>query len=609
MKKYIIPLNSLVLGLNISALGATPTFSVSSPVVQNMVPNSTQNLTYVLSTTTANTVTIHCAFSSSSPNLSGNFNNNGCVSSGGVGINSSLSDTVNLTLTTNSSASGTITGTLTFTQTNGRGSPPQVFTLPITIPSVTNRTVTFKNYCPFNVYFGLSSSSVPAKNKQTIACTTNSDCSAYAYSTCINNFCGGGACRSDSDCVNSHAGTCTVPAGSTTAFCNYCASNSDCIQGAQCDTSNNQCYWTLPAPTDAATKHYVLNPFTGATGPDTDTVTIPDNSSVNGYQLLWGGGFSGRTNCSFTGAKYTCKTADCNINGTGDSQGGCALGEGFNAPSTSAEVTFVSTAPDTYDVTIINGANIPVAMFPSTGSAASPQKYNNPYVCGSPGSNLATVTSVGTVGACNWTFNVPSLGFRWVNNDNATTCSADNTCTSINPNYRCGLTTASITGNSAQTTCGTELGLWNQNEICAINPSYNASSSIVNCTLTNIGGTSNSIINLLACTGKAGTSCFNVSAANSTCCGCTNWQNQGVQVPTNSSIVQQCVFNNTYWGSITSPASGNVLPNLVWLKKGCPSAYVYPFDDKTSTFTCPGNEGQSVVNYTIEFCPGQESGR
>ncbi|WP_165474741.1 thaumatin family protein [Legionella nagasakiensis] len=501
-----------------------------------------------------------------------------------------------------------MTGTVTFTQTNGRGktTPPQAFKIPITLPKSTQRVITFKNYCPFNVWFGASSASAPAKNKNAIACTSDAQCAAYTFSSCVKGFCGGGACRADADCVNTHAGTCAVPAGGSSAACTYCDNDNDCITGAQCNTTNHLCFWTIPAPKNAAQKHYRLNPYKKDGKPASNRLVLPDHSSVNGYTLLWSGGFGGRTGCKFAQNKLTCKTANCNTNGIGNGHGGCQLGESFEAPSTLAEATFVGRTPDTYDITIINGITIPVAMYPSGNSKGTPQTYNNPYLCAKAGSPTKIATNAGTVGGCGWSFSPSSVAFRWVDTDNNTQCAQDTDCQAINSKFRCGLTLTSIENNSAQTTCGTPLGYWNQNEVCAKNEQY-SQANIVDCTEANIGGAGNSIINLLRCTGGAAVSCYNVSTANDTCCGCTNWQKQGVIVPTQASIVEQCQYPNSNWGAGSSKQanlSGSVLPGLVWLKQGCPSAYVYPYDDKASTFTCPSNNGQSAVNYTIEFCPG-----
>lgn len=607
MKKLLVLIINFIVILSSSisyAANLVDTFqATSSSVIQNMVPNSSQNLVYTLTSPVSpkKSVNVHCAFSSSSPLLTASFNSNGCTSVGGIGINSQLPATINVTVTAAAGATGSMTGLITFTQTFPQSrSPAKIFSVPITIQS-SNRTITFFNGCSSDVWFGVSSSSTPAKNIGNIPCTKNSDCSAYTFSLCVNNACGGGACNADTDCTNTHAGTCTVPTGSkpgTHAQCTYCASNSDCLTGAKCNTTNHQCYWALPTPNSAGSGADLTNYDLGTL--QSNTITMTDNSNVNGYSLLWSGTFAGRTTCT-GGNPLTCATAGCNVNGAGADPGGCATGEGFLAPSSIAEVTFVSTTPDTYDVSIINGTNIPISIFPTSGSAASPQAYNNPYSCGKPGSGEATVTSAGTIGGCSWNFTPPAAAYRWVSTTPGGNCTTDSDCTSS----KCGLTSNAITGNSSQTTCGAALGYWNQNEICATNSSY-SQASIIDCTQTNIGGTGNSIINLLACTGDAATSCFNVNSASATCCGCTNWQNEGVNVPTNPSIVAPCNFPNTTWGyNIGTTPYGSVLPGLVWLKDACPSAYVYSFDDKTSTFTCPLNNGQSGVNYTVVFCPAE----
>ena len=50
------------------------------------------------------------------------------------------------------------------------------------------------------------------------------------------------------------------------------------------------------------------------------------------------------------------------------------------------------------------------------------------------------------------------------------------------------------------------------------------------------------------------------------------------------------------------------LPTLTWLKKACPTAYTYPFDDMSSTFICKNiKNGKNTVNYEIVFCPDNVS--
>lgn len=671
MRKYFFLAGAfiLIMGYSRFSLSAQVLFNVttSTPVIQNMVPNSSQLLSYTINVPAppknGEAIIIKCALTIdntaivSAPGF--NPSTNGCLNGSGFSgtVNSAL---VNLPLI--AGTAGTAHMTLTFTMTNAGGthkqpSPPVVITSAITVATTANRTMTFKNYCPFSVYFGLSSGSAPALNVQNsnTACTSDSTCTAKsAFSRCISGYCGGGFCINNNDAGSGSTSTdCAVqtdpnagpptndPSPCNGYICSFCNSSANCITGASCNTSNHQCYWDVPAPADSSTNHYQLAAYSGSGSPAQDSVTFTSYSSTNGYSLLWSGGIAGRTGCGSSPpyvSANSCLTAGCNLGsdtGTDDSaNGGCYLGQGFGSSSTSAgganpvtqaEFTLVSLAPDTYDVTLINGTNIPVNMYPATDGAgaaiASPTSYGNPYQCGSSGSSSATemnpVNSTTTLGGCPWNFentfltgNFPfNLAYRWVSNNTATACAADSTCTQINPNYRCGLTSVAV-GNSgsgsAQTTCGILLGYWSQDEICAANATYNPtnnpSTEIVNCT-TGTGGTlgGNTLINLLACTGPAAQSCYTAGASQQICGGCTDWT-QVTGVPSSSSVITLCTTpNSTYWVPY-------VLPGLNFLKEACPSAYVYPYDDKASTFTCPQNSGQSGVNYVIDFCPNGETG-
>lgn len=71
-------------------------------------------------------------------------------------------------------------------------------------------------------------------------------------------------------------------------------------------------------------------------------------------------------------------------------------------------------------------------------------------------------------------------------------------------------------------------------------------------------------------------------------CGCPGWESLGIDAPT----TQPCVATDKNWEEKS-------LPFLKFLKKGCPVAYSYAFDDFTSTMTC-----STATKYRIEFCPG-----
>ena len=205
-------------------------------------------------------------------------------------------------------------------------------------------------------------------------------------------------------------------------------------------------------------------------------------------------------------------------------------------------------------------------------------------------------------------FQRPSVAFRLVDSTNGHVCTSDDYCKSIDKNLRCGQTSANVasTTTTATLTCGYPLGYWNQNQLCTATGGLYNVTGIVNCP-SNAGG-GNTVYNLLQGTGNGATSCYNVGALTNTCTGCADWQNQGIIMPSKNSIVQQCKYPNSNWGAGTYPAeTGAVLPGIVWLKQGCPSGYSFVFDDKSSTFGCPANIGQSAVNYTITFCPGSKT--
>eukprot|EP00250_Pteridium_aquilinum_P007615 c17286_g1_i1 orf=739-1737(-) len=108
----------------------------------------------------------------------------------------------------------------------------------------------------------------------------------------------------------------------------------------------------------------------------------------------WSGRFWGRTGCSFAAAgssvaasAIACETGDC---GNGKLQ--CS-GTGAATPATLAEITLAGTQPsvkqDFYDVSLVDGYNLPIAIAPSitnsnsssTDSSSSLAASSNSYIC------------------------------------------------------------------------------------------------------------------------------------------------------------------------------------------------------------------------------------
>lgn len=616
------------------------TFDVAQGTpVQAMVVGSSQGIHYTLSSSAPQNapVVVTCSFTATNPSLlSASFNDAGCAN-GGVGIYSGNPVDTLVTLTLSGNATTTQTGTLVFKQKDGRGYPVTK-NISITVEPNSQRVITINNYCVSpngagnstgnDIVIGVITSATPAASKYTAntACTSDSECHALSiYSTCVglnadgacpggSCYCGGGACTTDTDCVNSSTGTCST----ATNQCTYCASDSDCLTGSSCNTSSNTCYFNFPTPSK-----YQLSAYTLGGTPDSATITLTDNTVATGFTQVFNGRFSARVGCTLASGQYSsCNVADCQASGTSGS-GACNFSHNaFSSPYGLAEFTLIGLTPDTYDISLESGSTVPMAMYPTPGnpsSPGSPNDYSNPYLCGIPGATTEVQTNSGqqNIGASPWTFTLPTYSsstiyqLRWVDGSDSTACHSDTTCQNISANYYCGMTKTNETSTGA-TTCGKLLGYWSFDQICTDTAGSftfrsgdgQTGTSITTCaTDYPATGTSNTYTQLLACSGNAATSCFNVSSSNTSCCGCVNWQTLGITVPTDGTIVPQCTYPNAYWVGSTKLSAPGVLPFVTWTKQGCTSCYSYPYDDKTSTFTCPGNTGQSGVDYTIDLCP------
>lgn len=285
----------------------------------------------------------------------------------------------------------------------------------------------------------------------------------------------------------------------------------------------------------------------------------------------WSGVIGGRTNCTDAG----CLTADC-----GGGVGGCLPGRGFMQPATQAEFTVIPTSVDFYDVEVINGINLPVSITPSVPA----DNKDDPYYCGTPGT---LVPSPG-LGSCSWDLQPPAVEYRWVEAGGAS-CKADSDCGSS----LCGLSFNPGHEQLLRTTCGNLLGYWSANQICGVQRDFGApffcSEMVPDQQVT--------WWNLMACVDVG--SCYQPDATTS-CCGCVNWDMYGLPVP-GLPYTKTCLAENAQWVK-------NVLPQLAWLKTACPTAYTYPYDDMSSTYTCssaaPGVTNE--VDYTITFCPNNK---
>lgn len=443
--------------------------------------------------------------------------------------------------------------TATLTYTNVAGSPASIATNTTVVPVInTYRVITLTNNCDFPVWWSLHGASTG------VACTASASGQQ-------------GTCTTGSSCYIKTAGP-----GSGT------------------------CFWNNPGPTSGTSYELAHNASM--------TTRIPSTSVDPVNQ--WSGAISASTVCT---PGSSCVQADCDRDGGNNA---CAVGIGFSQPATQAEFTFVLNNADTYDVETINGFHIPISIAPDSTVTA------DNYYCGVAASNV----SGNGFGACDWsTATPPSNYYYWVT-QTGTPCGAGNTC---GGGQLCGVaedtTTATLTGLQ----CGAFLGFWTADQACSLS----GASSTFNCsTALPTSGTSfpanATYYDLISCSVSAinakdknplYNSCYisyDTSYSSSqiaTCCGCVDWWNT-------SQTTGETIQANSNTTSCTQPGASSrqtdpqwnttVQPQVQWMKKACPSAYVYPFDDKSSTFTCSNNTGNAPnsVGYTITFCPGGNTG-
>ncbi len=287
-----------------------------------------------------------------------------------------------------------------------------------------------------------------------------------------------------------------------------------CPSGTVCNAANQLCTWSVPS----ASQWQV-----GAG--QSMALTLPPS---------WGGRFWPRTECTTAGGRTTCATGDC---------GGhleCPIGVGGAPPATLAEFTLMppSDGSDFYDVSNVDGSNVPLAIAPAPGTfdPTPPPGANVPYYCASPG----CTGNCGALPACAW--------------DLGSSCPAE--LQDRDPGHVVGCRSAG--------------------QVCAVDPSNAAldcanEDDLYGCT----GGGPN---------GVSG-SCYSAGAT-STCCGCPSGSPAGA-----------CQSSNPRW---TAPSLPGKYAQV--FKDACPTAYSFPYDDLTSTFTCRGSASANP-GYTITFCP------
>ena len=238
-------------------------------------------------------------------------------------------------------------------------------------------------------------------------------------------------------------------------------------------------------------------------------------------------------------------------------EGGCPSWVGPIGSITKAEFTISRDKTDYIDVSIIEGANIPMKMYANDASVDSEDRYD-----------------CGVAGTGSWDFQPGKELQKYVT---IVTSETEETC--------------DITSDCSESlVCGASFK--NRPPVYGLCGKFNGyASAHMNCIAGSTGPPffCESEKNVISCQEDYSLSGYN-SPVGTTVCGCPDWEKDfSIDAPP----VAPCVTSDKRWEEKS-------LPFLVFLKKKCPLCYVFAYDDMASTVTCG-----RAKSYTIEFCPDE----
>ena len=393
----------------------------------------------------------------------------------------------------------------------------------------------------------------------------------------------------------------TIRVGVTGSRANKVDVNEGCPEGQVLDSATHYCFWGAPPVEDQ--KSLDLPPL----GNLTFLLNNPPQDNVK-----WSGNMWGATGCDVPSPDGNnagvCQTGIC-YNGDNAKNGHCPPYMGPVGPVTLAEFTLKENEQDSYDVSTINGVNLPIEMKADVANTTNgPGGIVDEYWCGNPGGVKALSPALSD---CSWNFEYPTV--QGSNQAVPLTlvakilagnpeCKEDSDCTA--EDHVCG-TVQQLDGTSGGQLshlypgmCGKFLGQWNANELCTWANSVSAPTTFPNnspfqCKTSTgqFGGSGDTYADLYGCSGSYDVSGYNVDS--NTVCGCPDWEAEDINAPP----TEDCKGHNPEWHTAA-------LPWVKWIKKACPTAYTFQFDDKTSSFQCKSKGEVNSQGYTITFCPG-----
>jgi hypothetical protein len=496
-------------------------------------------------------------------------------------------------------------------ETQQAGDAPRTLATP-PAAAAASRILTFTNQCSFDVWVqsvGSNAANIPCSPSTTSA-QANCPSGFICYDESVNvQYCVPGTTQSSRFPITSQsdisldASQCksgalvTDPASDQWGQCT-CATRSDCAGNQVCGPVGkgvDQCFWGFELAQGGQ-----LTPPSG--GANVDTLTI-DLASTTPGAIVASGNFFAQLSC--------------------DVNGNCLSDSNEGAPATRIEYTLVN-GTDFYDVSYINGMNVPAVMTPapSTSLAYDPA---DPYRCMAAGGDAQALQSIASFQQQNGiqgntelqafactndydsTFVGERVGLNFVAPPSSppTTCTASADCTD---GAVCGLSLGAVTGQDGATvgqlTCGPRLGYWSYAQLCAASSSFASTALGVNCSDPETRAHAD-CTNLPTVSDQGpGRSCFNsnTTTTGDTCCGYEAWSFGGKAQPMGVGTAAVAGVDTTFWTT-------NILPVVKTMKAGCPIAYAYQFDDPFATFTCTTQGSQNTTSYDITLCPsGDDAG-
>ncbi|TMW57914.1 hypothetical protein Poli38472_013388 [Pythium oligandrum] len=236
-------------------------------------------------------------------------------------------------------------------------------------------------------------------------------------------------------------------------------------------------------------------------------------------------------------------------------------------------MSFDPSGVDYYDVSVVNGVNVPMSVKP----LGVEYDQNHPYNCGAPGKAAGLPSRM----ECSRFVSLfqKNMIYTAVYGGSGDECDSPDDC---QDNEKCGYKYTADGGLGFY--CGYRYGYYTGSQICALDPT----NEDFQCAEPAGDDTGLTMADLYSCADPYISGYQrNAEGQEGSVCGCANWEARGINV----FDTEKCQASNPVW-------TKKVAPTLDFLKKGCATALTYPYDEASSLFSCGGQK-----EYLVTFCP------